>query len=96
MTPPSYHARHCLTQQQLINYEESAATQDQLILKIFQSFHTVKYSAEDILLWLHDPMLVTSIRRSLTNLERRGLIEKTGTVTGQYGRPINQYQAVRE
>jgi hypothetical protein len=35
---------------------------------------------------------ISSIRRALTNLSNTGQIVKTGTVQGQYRRPINTYR----
>lgn len=100
MTPlfwRSYHPRHNLSQVKLTEYERKAQVQDARILSVMQAFPDVRYTAESLEgFFLSNPILLTSIRRSLTNLERKNKIEYCGHVTGKYGRPINQYRAVRE
>jgi predicted transcriptional regulator len=39
--------------------------------------------------------LLTSIRRSLTNLSQAGNLVKTGQRTGQHGRPVNIYSFIK-
>ncbi len=93
-----YHERQPLTQGQRCAYEDQAAKQDVLVREYLERAYPSDTSAEDILAAgvLHPDTPITSVRRALTNLHKRGRIKKTGTVTGQYGRPVNVYRALVE
>ena len=90
----SYHARQDLRQIQLAAYEESARSQEADILifmKMHPSLSVTAESLKDYFIPVKEAPL-TSIRRALTNLSNTGQIVKTGTVQGQYRRPINTYR----
>jgi hypothetical protein len=94
MTSRSYHQTTYLTQKQLSDYELIAQTQDQKILNHFARFPVTGFSCDDIEL-IFPEMLITSIRRALTDLADSGNIVKTGQRTGKHGRPVNVYLFVK-
>lgn len=80
--------------EKLKEYGLQAATQDQLILEIFDicalNFKTFDFALSPSEIAGHNffnNVPITSIRRSLTNLTKQGRLIKTSIkVTGQYGR----------
>jgi hypothetical protein len=95
MTSHSYHNKtQLLTQKQLIEYENIAQTQDQKILNCFVEYPIYGITCDDIER-VYPDILLTSIRRSLTNLAHAGKIVKVGQREGQYKRPVNIYSFVK-
>lgn len=72
--------------QTLKKYHRKALSQDQIILSFFLANPMAKYSPTQIHKLLpHAP--ITSVRRSITNLTRKGKLIKTDTkAIGMYGR----------
>ena len=94
-TPHSYHNKtQLLTQTQLSVYESIAQTQDRKILNYFAEHPVQGLTCDDIEIAFPD-MLLTSIRRSLTNLSHSGNLVKIGQRDGQYGRPVNIYSFIK-
>lgn len=82
------------TGQLLIDFRKQVKAQDLMILGVFSQFPDELWSPSQLYLWLRDCALInestplTSIRRSITNLTNRGLLEKTDQKkTGLFGRP---------
>lgn len=76
-TPPSYHVRAHQTVAEVEAGESRAARQDVLVLEVFRTGRRLTPSqVEDILVETQPPPvpLLTSIRRSMSNLTRRGLL----------------------
>lgn len=91
----SYHNKtQFLTQKQLTEYEVVASSQDQKILQCFAEHPLQGLTCDDLQLIFPD-YLMTSIRRSLTNLTHSGNLTKVGQRDGQYGRPVNIYLFVK-
>jgi len=80
--------------QQLIDYEESAQTQEEQILKIFLRHSKVSFAWFEIKNILNEIPEI-SIKRSITNLKTKGkLIKTTDKVTGSYGKPCYKYKLI--
>lgn len=100
----AYHNTVPETGKQLAENTAKAIIQDKVILNIFITT-TNKYgnfltspemiwNAYKIISFNNVPL--TSIRRAFSNLQKRGLIEKTGEkVEGMYGRKINLWRLVK-
>lgn len=95
MNPVSYHQTQDLTQAQLSDYERAAANQEEVVLSILRQTPLAVTTAEELMAHFEKNVPITSIRRALTNLALKGIIEKCGQVPGVYGRPINQYRCRR-
>ena len=83
------------TGQVLISFEDSAKTQDDIILELYhKTSHPM--SASTVFRFLEfKKWPITSIRRSITNLMNKGYLEKTKTKTnGMYNRPEYLYRLV--
>lgn len=77
---------------QLKLYQQNAQNQDNRILVVMQQNPRMSYGASDFTK-IFPNMLLTSIRRSLNTLERKGLIAKTGKKQeGLFGNPENTYR----
>ena len=90
----AYHPTQVLKQTHLTQYELIAQTQDRKILNYFAEHPVQGLTCDDIEI-AFPGMLLTSIRRSLTNLAHSGNLVKTGQREGQYGRPVNIYSFVK-
>lgn len=76
---------------QLDLYQQNAKSQDNRILLFMQGNKSKFYGASDLSKEFPN-MLLTSIRRSLNTLERKGLINKTGLKQpGLFKNPENTY-----
>jgi len=73
----------------LDRYESKAKGQDEIILQFFRSHQGQYFSASQV--WkacFGSNTPLTSIRRSITGLEKSGTLKKLSIkITGQYGRP---------
>ncbi len=80
--------------QALIHYAESNQKQDKLVYYVCNIL--VKFSASQIFKdFPRSETPITSIRRSLNTLKKKGLIEETGNkVKGLYGRNESEYKLV--
>ena len=83
----SYHNTTQTTQTELLLYEQKARTQDQEILRLINGGG--EWTAEDLRPYLNCP--ITSVRRALTNLEKRGVVKRVREIKGEYGRAIGVY-----
>jgi hypothetical protein len=75
----------------LDNFKAKASFQDDIIMEWFKANKGKEVSTDDIWINLFDPSVVpqTSIRRSITNLTSKGLLEKLDKQKiGIYGRPV--------
>lgn len=95
-----------LTGAELWESEYKALKQDEAILKVIRSSPSLLNTPERVLRhlrilepmneykWHHTPL--TSARRAFSNLQRKGLIEKTDEmVEGNYGKPVHVWRLVR-
>ncbi len=78
----------------LTKFKRAAANQDDKVLDVFKRLSKSKLTPEQV--WLQagvsDATPITSIRRSLTNLTKRGELVKTDTMKwGPYGRPCHTW-----
>ena len=85
---------------------KKAKTQDELVLEYFKKHDNLGATPERVLRhfqiieplssdkWAKTP--ITSIRRSFSNLHKKGLIEKAGyTIEGDFGKQINVWKLAR-
>ncbi len=73
---------------QLAEYEGKAATQDDRILSYFRRHKDKQFTPSQVQSALVMNCPLTSVRRSMSTLTERGLLEKTDTQRqGPYGRP---------
>ena len=80
---------------QLVEYEQTADSQEERILRFFLAMYPQKYTASDV--WrqcfresscIYNRTPLTSVRRAITNLYNAGDLVKTDNQkTGVYGRP---------
>lgn len=79
----------------LVGYKKKALTQEQEIYK-FLSKYGFTFSASEIedSLFKDRNIPITSIRRSLTNLNHDLKIKKVGQIKGKYGRPETTYRVI--
>jgi len=88
----SFHVRSEIPQYQIVNGEVVARTQEQKILAKMASHPDKWFTEYD---FENDNMLITSIRRALCNLKKRGLIiscDKNEKPIGRYGISIFKYK----
>lgn len=85
--------------QMLIEFNQKALKQDDEILAIYQArrdscpFHTSWLSPSQVWEKLGQGCPLTSVRRSLCNLTKRGLLRKTGASRqGLYGKAENYWE----
>lgn len=102
MNPKSYHNTVPETGKPLAENTAKAEKQDEIVLSLFirysKEYTPYETSPELIWEWYFNPNSIplTSIRRAFSNLQKRGLIEKTGEkVDGMYGRKINLWRLVK-
>lgn len=71
-------------------------SQENKILDFFSLFPSATVTAEDIQekAILHPRTPITSIRRALCNLERKGKIQRVRETTGRYNMPIGVYGVI--
>lgn len=80
------------TGEKLDIYQQNAKNQDHRLFVVMQQNPNMAYGASDFTK-IFKNMLLTSIRRSLNTLERKGLITKTGNKQdGLFGHPENTYK----
>tara|TARA_R110000796_G_scaffold178021_1_gene294789 strand:+ start:1153 stop:1452 length:300 start_codon:yes stop_codon:yes gene_type:complete len=79
----------------LVGYKKKALTQEQEIYQ-FLSKYGLTFSASEIedSLFKDRNIPITSIRRSLTNLNHDLKIKKVGQIKGKYGRPETTYRVI--
>ncbi|MCK9592977.1 MAG: hypothetical protein M0Q91_13315 [Methanoregula sp.] len=88
----TYHTTIPTTQRELSDYEKITQRQDEKILEHLRKNYPATYTAEQLAVVLDAPMLMTSIRRALTDLNRARKINRVGYQTGTFGRRIGVYQ----
>ena len=87
----SYHNTTNQKGEILDNFKAKASVQDDIIMNWFKANKGKEVSADDIWINLFDTSVVpqTSIRRSITTLTGKGLLEKLDKQKmGIYGRPV--------
>lgn len=105
MKTEAYHNTTNLTGAELWESEYKALKQDEAILKVIKSSPSLLNTPERVLRhlrilepltsfkWHNTPL--TSARRAFSNLQRKGLIEKTDEmVEGNYGKPVHVWRLV--
>lgn len=105
MKTKAYHNTTKLTASELWESEYKSLKQDKAILKVIRSSPNLLNTPERVLRhlrilepftqfkWANTPL--TSVRRSFSNLKRKGLIEKTDKmVQGNYGKPVYVWKLV--
>lgn len=99
----SYHNTTNLEGYELWKSEYKSLKQDEAVLKVIRNNPSVLNTPERVLRHLRiiEPLTstkwsstpLTSVRRSFSNLHKKGLIEKTGEmVKGDYGKPVNTWR----
>jgi hypothetical protein len=90
---PSYHNTTSAGVQLVIDFESKAKAQEAAVLKWFGDGHTWVASPsgiyDELIYWrrISKDTPLTSIRRAITNLTKKGYLRKTNIkVTGKYGR----------
>lgn len=85
----SYHNTTEASTSDLFEYEEKAKSQDEQVLDFMRSFpYLVEITCQDIQFSVLPNAPLTSARRALSNLFKKGLIEKVRKTKGSYGRDI--------
>lgn len=85
----SYHNTVPESGETLQVYKDKAATQDKRVLDFFKSNSRAMLSPSEILYLVFEGegVPLTSVRRAISNLDKKGLIFRTKlTIEGQYGR----------
>lgn len=91
----SYHNTLYHTGMRLNDYEAKAARQDSQVLAFMRANRDVIFTAEQIHELVMPRAPLTSARRCLSNLKKRGKVEMTDRpVEGQYGHTINTWRLV--
>ena len=88
----SYHRTTPLTPEQLAEYSQRAETQTETVLDIYKRHPYNSLSPEDIHFIMGDNILITSVRRAITDLYKAGELIRTGTTQGSHERSIYTYQ----
>jgi predicted ArsR family transcriptional regulator len=84
----SYHNTTNSTGQRLDQYENKAKSQDDRILEWFNHHQSTATPSYTLRVVFSNSIPLTSVRRSLSNLTKAGLLVKTDhQVSGPYGRP---------
>jgi repressor of nif and glnA expression len=86
-----------LEPQLCLEFNEKNKKQNDVILSIFEAHPDTSFTSrevETVLKGLGYDILLTSIRRSLTTLERGLKIKTVGKVTGKYKVPNYKYQLI--
>lgn len=94
MVGSSYHqTQGFLSSDQVESYEGAAKKQEDVVLAVFRRQPSRELSPEDVhRMALHDAPL-TSVRRAITNLTRKGLLVRTeGSRAGNYGRQVGLWR----
>lgn len=88
----NYYNTNNVSGQMLMAFDSKNSTQEALVLTIFQmAFRSLCWVEVQGL--LVSEMNEVSIKRSITNLKTKGLIEKTNDkVMGKYGKPCYRYK----
>jgi len=102
----SYHNTNRESGSKLKESQSKALTQDEAVLDYFRNYDNLGATPERVLRhfkimeklserkWHNTP--VTSLRRSFSNLKRKGLIEKTDVmVRGYYGKLVHVWKLVK-
>lgn len=102
----SYHNTNRESGSKLKESRSKALTQDEAVLEYFQSYNNLGTTPERVLRhfqiterlkdnrWHNVP--ITSLRRSFSNLKRKGLIYKTDVmVKGDYGKLVHVWKLVK-
>lgn len=84
----TYHDTTHVSEPDLFDYEAKAVSQDQLVFEFLKRNPIAEVSCEEVNYLVLPDAPITSARRALSNLFKRGLVEKVRKVKGQYGRPI--------
>jgi predicted ArsR family transcriptional regulator len=90
----SYHNTTHETGSDLDKYEASAKSQEGRILAYFKSHLPVRVLLTPTMInaKLFADVPITSVRRALSNLTKKGLLVKAGKEKGPYGRPQHCWQ----
>lgn len=89
-----YFNTSALSGKELRRYESAAATQDERIAALFRYHAPSGLTPSQAHRALKTSAPITSIRRGITNLAARGVLEKTGEqVQGPHGRPEYKWRA---
>ena len=82
----SFHNTINLDSQRLKKAVQRSVTQDEKILAIFKNYPTKSLSPIEIHTYFKGRILLTSVRRSITNMTRDNLLIKTSKkIDGKYG-----------
>ncbi len=76
----------------LQTYRTKAETQQERVLAIFKTYDLVSMTPFEVLRLSGLNCPVTSIRRAISDLEKKGMIVKSGYRTGQFGRVNNTWK----
>ena len=97
----SFHNSTGLSGKELEKSESKALSQDEEVLRLFKVFDALTLTPERLHRHLQETnpkylrTPLTSLRRSFSNLKKRGLIEKTNVmIKGEYGAKINTWRLV--
>lgn len=87
-----YHPTRLDDPQTVIQFEPKAAKQDESILSHLSHHPDQEYTAYELELSFQGRMLITSIRRALTNLFQAGKIIETGYRKERWGKRNTTYK----
>jgi len=90
---PSYHQRHAMNTAEVQQREQVARGQDLVVLETLRKYGPcTPGQAWQLIVGNNPKALLSSVRRSLTNLTNRGLLLKGPKVSGPLGHPVHQWQ----
>ncbi len=96
-TPLEFHNTIDAENKELEQHEAKAITQSEMILRIFRGHQDRDFTPCEIQNYFLDAPLLTSVRRSITNLTRDGYLERTQTRRlGAHGAMNYTWQLRRE
>ena len=84
----SYYNTTSQTSYHLRNAKDSAINQDERVLAFFKAFPSRIFSPWEVLDQLETTAPITSIRRSINTITKKGMLRKTNSkIDGPYGKP---------
>lgn len=95
ITIRSYYKTTSIDEDMLKSAIASAKDQENQILQIFKSFGVMTtWDVYEIYNELKEPILQSSVGRSINTLKNTGHLIEIGTIPGPLGRPVNLYELV--
>jgi len=89
----SYYKTTDIDEQTLTRAVQSCSDQENKIYKLYQTFGTMTmWDVYDVYNTIMDPILPSSVGRSINTLIKQNAVQSIGTIPGPNGRPVNLYK----